>query len=289
MQQGTMNAIEIPLAQLRPSPANLRAGRSEGRIEALAQSLREEGQKELITVYPGREGGMDVFFVISGVGRLAAAQRAGLASLAARVDANLGQAGDLALVKACQLHNDTEQGTPLDRALAAQYLRGKGHSWREVANALGETENAVRRLQAFFELPLAILELGKTNPQRFLASFAELMKRELPAIGEEKMLALFAQALEEGWSLREFKARVAAEKTRAAKRGQGRARQTSAQAFALGGGVDGQLRMWQTPGRKVRLRFAAGGLGNEVGMHLLTRLSALLEEFAEAVHEGKGL
>jgi hypothetical protein len=193
-----------------------------------------------------------------------------------------------ALVKKCRLHNDAKtKATPLDRALAAQYLREKGYSWREVAEALGEAETAVRHLQAFFVLPPSILELGKAKPQRFLACFAELMKKELPAIGEEKMCSLFACALEEGWSLREFKARIAAEKPQLDKQAKRRARQSIALSFALGDGC--RLRMLQMPGRKVKLHFAVDGLGKEASQQLFDRMAALLEEFAEGESDARSL
>ncbi|MDR2689823.1 MAG: ParB N-terminal domain-containing protein [Azoarcus sp.] len=47
--------LKIPLAQLAPSPFNVRSIRTLKRIEELARSLAEDGQKEPITVYPGEK------------------------------------------------------------------------------------------------------------------------------------------------------------------------------------------------------------------------------------------
>jgi ParB-like chromosome segregation protein Spo0J len=49
--------LKIPLAQLVPSPFNVRSIRTPKRIEELAHSLAEDGQKEPITVYPGEKDG----------------------------------------------------------------------------------------------------------------------------------------------------------------------------------------------------------------------------------------
>ncbi|MDR2688478.1 MAG: ParB N-terminal domain-containing protein, partial [Azoarcus sp.] len=44
---------KIPLPQLTPSPYNARRIRTTARIEEVARSLAEHGQREPITTYPG--------------------------------------------------------------------------------------------------------------------------------------------------------------------------------------------------------------------------------------------
>jgi ParB family chromosome partitioning protein len=72
---------QIPLAQLVPSPYNVRSVRPDERIAALAQSLAEDGQKEPITVYFGNDG---KYLILSGVTRYLAAQSLGWETLDAR-------------------------------------------------------------------------------------------------------------------------------------------------------------------------------------------------------------
>jgi hypothetical protein len=49
--------LKIPLTQLASSPFNVRSVRPKARIEEIAHSLAEDGQKEPITVYPGEKDG----------------------------------------------------------------------------------------------------------------------------------------------------------------------------------------------------------------------------------------
>jgi uncharacterized ParB-like nuclease family protein len=107
---------QIPLAQLVPSPYNVRSVRTEARIAALAQSLAEDGQKEPITVYLGNDGES---LILSGVTRYLAAQSLGWEMLDARVVVLGSASSPLAVVKASRLHNDTQRETDLDHALRA--------------------------------------------------------------------------------------------------------------------------------------------------------------------------
>jgi hypothetical protein len=103
------------------------------------------------------------------------------------VDATLDPANALALVKTSRLHNDTHRETDLDHAILARELREAGHANEEIAEALGYgSVRSVTRLEAYFNLPSAILELGKTKPEKFSASFAELFLRFMEVSGEGK-------------------------------------------------------------------------------------------------------
>ncbi|MDR2688361.1 MAG: ParB N-terminal domain-containing protein [Azoarcus sp.] len=112
--------LKIPLAQLVPSPFNVRSVRTEARIEELARSLEAEGQREPITVYSGTKEDGGKHWIISGVTRYLAASRLGWETLDARVDVTFDSADALTLVKASRLHNDTHQETDLDRAFVAK-------------------------------------------------------------------------------------------------------------------------------------------------------------------------
>jgi ParB/RepB/Spo0J family partition protein len=259
----------------------VRSVRTEARIAALAQSLAEDGQKEPITVYLGNDG---KYLILSGVTRYLAAQSLGWETLDVRV-VTLGFADSpLAVVKASRLHNDTQRETELDHAFLAEKLRQAEHKPAEIAAALGYgSARGVTRLKAFFDLPISILELGKTKPEKFSASFAELLKKaadEEKSIGEERARMLLARCFAENLSLRELERLIRAEEKILQRDAKQRPWQTHAFDLRMEGSRVGGLNVWETPEQKQKILFSVL-LDKAVGERLNTQLMAFFNHFME--------
>jgi hypothetical protein len=132
-------------------------------------------------------------------------------------------------------------------------------------------------LKAYFELPASILELGKTKPEKFSASFAELIRKFVRISGEKKALALVKCVLEEDLSLRETARRLAQAQQR---HGRQCSRRRHSLELSVGGQPAGRLKVLITPDRKRKIQFLAT-LDETRGEALGERLDALLRQFME--------
>jgi ParB/RepB/Spo0J family partition protein len=278
---------EIPLESLVPSPFNVRSIRTKARIAEVAQSLAADGQREAITVYPGTGADTEKYLIVSGVTRYLAAKSLGWETLTAQVDASLDPGNALALVRASRTHNDTVRETDLDHAFVARELLAAGHTAAEVAEALGCSRRDVTRLKTCFELPPSILELGKTRPEKFSASFAESLKKAVGEIGAEKAQKLLKRCLEENLSLRELERLVHTEERRQQRDARQRPWQEHAFDIRRKGGRIGSLNVWETPDQKQKILLSVL-LDKTTGERLNARLTEFLERFmAEAEMEGE--
>jgi ParB/RepB/Spo0J family partition protein len=276
---------KLPLARLIPSPFNVRSIRTKAREVEIARSLEADGQREPITVYPGRGAEAQRYLIVSGVTRYLAASSVGWNTLDARVDAALDPENTLSLVKASRLHNDTHRETELDRAILAQKLREAGHTVEEIAGALGYgSRRNVTRLKAYFGLPASILERGKTRPEKFSMRLAELLKNAVGIIGEEKTRTLLERGFTENLSLREVERLVHAEKRILQRDASLRPWKTQALDLRLEGDKVGCLNVWETPEQKQKIQFSAL-MDKAMGERLSAQLAEFLNRFTEEAGE----
>jgi ParB/RepB/Spo0J family partition protein len=269
---------KIPLFSLAPSPFNARCIRTEARVAGIARSLADDGQREPITVYPGTGENAGKYLIVSGVTRYLAALSLGWETLEAREDTTLDPANALLLVRASHLHNDTCRETELDHALLAKKLREARHPVEAIAQALGYgSKRSVSRLKAFFDLPAQLLELGKTKPEKFSATFAELFRGFVAEQGEAKALALLASVFEQDLSLNETERLM----EREAKRGvRMRARRSGSWAIRLEGEEIGKRVIQKLPDGRLKVQMAVV-LEPGLGAALNERLEAVLEDFVK--------
>jgi ParB-like chromosome segregation protein Spo0J len=263
----------------------VRSIRTPERIAEVAQSLAADGQREAITVYPGTGADAGKFLIVSGVTRYRAAKSLGWEALTARVDASLDPTNALALVRVSRTHNDTVRETDLDHAYIVNALQDKKYGIKGIAAALGRPERHVERLRVFSSLPAAILELGKTKPEKFSARLAELLKRAVETIGIEKAHSLLTRTFAENLSLRELERLIRAEVRRQQRDAQEIPWQTQALEIRVEGKKVGTLGVWETPEKQCELRFSAR-LDKAAGAWMQERLTELCERFMEEASAG---
>jgi ParB family chromosome partitioning protein len=285
----TIPAVEtgfrkIPLESLVPSPFNVRSIRTEARIAEVAQSLAADGQREAITVYPGRDADAEKYLIVSGVTRYLAAQSLGWETLTAQVDASLDSGNALALVRASRAHNDTVRETDLDHAFVARELLAAGHTAAEVAGALGCSRRDVERLKAYFVLPASILELGKTRPEKFSASFAELLKKAVQTLGERRAFDVLKQVFAHDLSLKETASLIEEEENRRVRAP--RARRSEKKKLNLAGREIGEKTVLVAPDGRKKIRLLLT-LDASLGEDLSAKLDDLLEGFMTTEEGGE--
>jgi ParB/RepB/Spo0J family partition protein len=276
---------KLPLARLAPSPFNVRSVRTDARVAEVARSLAADGQQEPITVYPGTGADAQSYLIVSGVTRYLAASRLDWKTLDARVDVTLDPENALSLVKVSRLHNDTHRETDLDHAILARELLAAGHTAAKIAEALGCSRRDVERMKAFFALPLSVLERGKTRPEKFSMRLAELLKKAIKGIGEEKAHTLLERCLKENLSLREVERLVHAEENIQRRDARLRPWKTQAVDLCLEGGRLGRLNVWETPEQKQKIQFSAlvdKAMGERLSAQLAEFLHRFMEEAGEA-------
>ncbi|MDR2637175.1 MAG: hypothetical protein LBB55_02455 [Zoogloeaceae bacterium] len=141
------------------------------------------------------------------------------------------------------------------------------------------------RLKAFFDLPERVLELGKTQPEKFSARLADLLQKAVKVIGEEKALTLLERAFAEDLSLREVERLIRAEERNLGTKP--RPWRTQALEIRVRGEKIGRLDVWETPERACELRFSAL-LDKATGERMSERLTELFERFMEEAEEEDG-
>jgi ParB-like chromosome segregation protein Spo0J len=235
-------------------------------------------------VYPGTGAEAQSYLIVSGVTRYLAASRLDWKTLDARVDATLDPENTLALVKASRLHNDTHRETDLDHAILARELLAAGHTAAKIAEALGCSRRDVERMKAFFALPSSVLERGKTRPEKFSASFAELLKKAARTLGEDRTVDVLKQVFARNLSLNET-ARLIEEEENHRVRAP-RARRSEKKMFNLAGKEIGEKIVLVAPDGKKKIRLLLT-LDASLGEDLNAELDELLERFM-AAEEGEG-
>ena len=140
----------VPLADIRPNPAQPRRHFDEAALESLSASIRQRGLLQPLVVRRVSDG----YELISGERRLRAAQRAGLETVPVMVrDADPQERLELALIENLQRENLT----PLEEAEAYRHLLdAHGLTQDEVARAVGKSRPAVTNALRLLGLPEAV-------------------------------------------------------------------------------------------------------------------------------------
>jgi ParB family chromosome partitioning protein len=140
----------VPLAEIRPNPAQPRRHFDEVALEALSTSIRQRGLLQPLVVRRVPDG----YELIAGERRLRAAQRAGLETVPVMVrDADPQERLELALIENLQRENLT----PLEEAEAYRHLiDAHGLTQDEVARAVGKSRPAVANALRLLGLPEAV-------------------------------------------------------------------------------------------------------------------------------------
>ncbi len=188
---------EIPISQIIPNPYQPRLEFAEEELEALAESIRQHGLIQPITV---RQVG-DRYELIAGERRWRAAKKAGLTTLPAYVRAaDTTEMLAFALVENVQRQNLN----PIELALAYKRLIEEcGLTQEQVAQYVGKSRPTVANTLRLLRLPPEIQKALKEG------TLSEGHARPLLAIDSvELQLELFRQILAKGLNARQVEALV---------------------------------------------------------------------------------
>jgi len=183
----------IPISAIETNPFQPRTEIEEVSLNELAQSIKEHGIIQPITV---RKLGYDKYQIISGERRFRAAQLAGLTEIPAFIRvANDQQMLEMALIENIQ----REDLNPIEIALSYQRLMEECRLTQEdVSKRVGKQRSTVANYLRLLKLPAPIQKALKENAIT-MGHARALINIE----NEDKQLALFALILEQDLSVRE--------------------------------------------------------------------------------------
>lgn len=149
--------VRLPLALIKPGPAQPRRNFDQEALDELAASIKEKGLLQPLLVRPKGEG----YELVAGERRWRASQLAGLHEVPAVIrDITDREALELALVENLQ----REDLNPVEEAQGYQRLAEMGLSQEEIAKAVGKARTTVTNALRLLQLPksaLAALEAGE--------------------------------------------------------------------------------------------------------------------------------
>jgi len=189
-------AVDLPVADIRPDPNQPRKVFSKESIASLANSILDKGLFQPISVRPDPER-TDGFIVVMGERRWRAHQHAGLPTIRAFIipvdDPN--EAFELALIENVQ----REDLNPLEEAEGvAELIKRRGYKQKEVARVICRSEPHVSQLMKLTRIPTEVKEKLLTS---------KLSQDHLFRIAEqptpESMLRLFNRVVRAGLNVRE--------------------------------------------------------------------------------------
>lgn len=138
--------MAVPLDRVDFDPAQPRRSTREGRIEELAESIREHGVLEPVSLRPDSERA-NRYIVNRGERRVRAARRAGLSTIPAFIDARV----DPFAQAAENLHR--EDMSPFDLAVFVREREKEGLSKSEIARRLSKPRTYVSEVAALIDAP----------------------------------------------------------------------------------------------------------------------------------------
>lgn len=169
--------VELSLEKLRVSAANTRkdtdAGQEESSVAGLAQSIREHGLLNPITVQPLPDGS---YAIVAGQRRFLACKQLQMQTIPAIIRTNVDETGAVALslienVQRADMH-------PLDKAEAYRQLRDRySGNLRQVSEATGVTISTIQRYLQLLQLPPELREeLGTGKGTAGVGAMAQIAK-----------------------------------------------------------------------------------------------------------------
>ena len=191
---------ELPVASIEPNLSQPRRYFDETTLQALADSVSEQGVLQPVLVRPLSEGS---YQLVAGERRWRAAKIAGLESIPALVSAH----DDGAVLQIALIENMARKDlNPVEEARAFETLSKEfGLSWRQIGNRVGRHKSVVANMVSLLQLSEEILELLERGELGWSFGVVLLRVKDLDA-----RLPLARAAIEEGWTVRTLEARVRA-------------------------------------------------------------------------------
>jgi ParB/RepB/Spo0J family partition protein len=168
--------VKIPVDQIVPNPEQPRKVFDPDKLKELAQSIKEVGVIQPITV----EAAEEVYILHDGERRWRAAQLAGLTEIPAEiVDGDVAGSQRERLTRALVANVQREDLTPLEVARAYSRLRDElGLTDQEIADRVGKSRSAVANARRLLALPEEVQALAGEEDvsERTLAALLPLYK-----------------------------------------------------------------------------------------------------------------
>ena len=203
---------ELPMTSVRPNPFQPRTRIDEAELTDLANSMQASGLLQPVIVRP-RDGGYEL---IAGERRWRAAERLGWP----RIPAVVRDVDDRTLLTLALVENlQRDDLSPIDEAAGYRRLGEEFHlGHAEIGGAVGRDRSTVANLLRLLQLPPDVQAM--VHEKRLSAGHARAL---LGLSDADRQSALAAEAIEQGWSVREIEAAVAGKRTtqRPAKRAGG--------------------------------------------------------------------
>jgi ParB family chromosome partitioning protein len=195
---------ELPVTSVRPNPYQPRTRIDQGELTDLASSMEASGLLQPIVVRP-RDGG---FELIAGERRWRAAQQLGWA----RISAVIKEADDRTLLTLALIENlQRDDLSPIDEATGYRRLGEEFQlAHAEIARSVGRDRSTVANLLRLLQLPAEVQAM--VHEKRLSAGHARAL---LGLADAERQSALAAEAVDQGWSVREIEAAVAGKRAAA--------------------------------------------------------------------------
>ena len=196
--QGSSNLNEIPLSQISPNPNQPRREFDEEALQELANSIREVGIIQPITLRQVEDG---KYQIIAGERRWRASQLAGLSSVPAYIrtvqDENVME---MALVENIQ----REDLNAIEIALAYEHLaETTGMTQEKISERVGKSRAAVTNYLRLLKLP-AQVQMALKNREIDMGHARALLSIESPSV----QIKLFKEIQKYGYSVRKVEEMV---------------------------------------------------------------------------------
>jgi ParB family chromosome partitioning protein len=233
--------VYLPIAKVEPRQGQPRTNFDEEALQELADSIREHGVLQPLTV---RDLGGGFYQIIAGERRWRAARLAGLKEVPARViEADELKATELAMVENLQ----REDLNPVEEALGYKTLVEEyGLTQEEVARRVGKTRPVVANAMRLLALPESVLKMLETGEISMGAARALLSLEDSEAIEQaaEEIVRL-------GLSVREVERLVKKVKSEKAERPKRRKPSAEIMDYV----ADLETRLTKTLGRRAKIVY----------------------------------
>jgi ParB family chromosome partitioning protein len=255
---------EVPVGMVKSNPFNPRAVYTSTAVDAMAESLKNTGQRISATAYLDEQGGVTL---IEGETRLRGARSAGLPAL--RIEFRPRPSSDRSLYEEARAANvERRDQTPLDDALKWKELLSKKVYPTQVAlaKALGLSEDYVSRTLALANLSSRVIHTVAENSDLLNHKMLNAIREYWEVLGDESTLELILEVAKNGLGYRDVTSR-----RKAAEKGPVKRPRANREVLRYRG-AKGELKTFEEEGR---MEFTLKGLTGEAAQELTAKLMEL--------------
>jgi ParB family chromosome partitioning protein len=202
---------DVPVELVKSNPFNPRAVYTTSAVDAMAETLKANGQRISATAYVDEQGGITL---IEGETRLRGTRSAGLSSL--RIEIRPRPASDRSLYEEARAANvERRDQTPLDDALKWKELLARKIYPTQVAlaRALSLSEDHVSRTLALANLSNRVIHAVAENSDLLNHKMLNAIREYWEILGDDSTLELILEVAKNGLGYRDVTSRrKAAEK-----------------------------------------------------------------------------